>query len=60
MLMNIENSLIDVVSACVVRIHLDVPCEVKGSKKENHLQLLSGQELSALLPGFVLGFVKSI
>lgn len=60
MLMNTENSLIVVVSACVVWIYLDVPCEVKGSKKENHLQSLSGQELRALLPGFMLGFVKSI
>lgn len=34
MLMNIEDSLIDVESACVVWIHLDVPCEVKGSKKK--------------------------
>lgn len=36
--MNIENFLIDAVSAGGVWIRLDVPCEVKGSKKQNHLQ----------------------
>lgn len=58
--MNIENFLIDVVSACVVWIHLDVPCEVKRSTKQNHLQSLSGQELRAFLNIFMLRFVKSI
>lgn len=33
--MNIEKFLIDVVSARAVWIHLQVPREVKGSKKQN-------------------------